>query len=164
MVHAGTHVDLDDPGIQVFVDHEVVADHLKEALLASDGPLTTLDTPHDDALHLLLHHPPLLLADKFHKRLHLPHTLVDHRILVVLLDGVVSQVHELVVDVVQGIIVAAETQVTLLVEPYDGRVEVFDQHPLTDVEFATVYQQRVLDVLLDDELTVLTQAVIGNIV
>lgn len=36
VVHAGTHVDLDDPRIQVLVDHEVIADHLEEALLASD--------------------------------------------------------------------------------------------------------------------------------
>jgi hypothetical protein len=35
-------------------------------------------------------------------------------------------VHELVVDVVQRVIVAAEAEVTLLVEPYDGRVEVLD--------------------------------------
>lgn len=100
MVHAGTHIDFDDPGVEVFVDHEVVADHLEEALLASHGPLTTLDAPDDDALHLLLQHPPLLLPHIFHECPHLPHALLNNRILVVLLDGVVGQVHELVVDIV----------------------------------------------------------------
>jgi hypothetical protein len=34
VVHAGTHVDLDDPWIQVFIDHEVVAYHFEKSLLA----------------------------------------------------------------------------------------------------------------------------------
>jgi hypothetical protein len=73
-------------------------------------------------------------------------------------------VHELVVDVVQRVIVTTETEVTLLVEPYHWWVEVFDQHPLTDVEFTTVYQQRVLDVFLNHELAVFPQAIVSNII
>lgn len=164
MVHAGTHVDLDDPRVQVLVDHEVVTHHFEETLLPSNRPLATLDAPHYDALHLLLDGPPSFLTDKLHKSLHFPHTLVNDCILVVLLDGVVGEVHELVIDIIEGVVVAAKPEVALLVEPDDGWVEVLNQHPLSDVELTTVDEEGVLDVLLDHELAVLPQAVVGNVV
>ena len=164
VVHAWAHVDLYDPGIQVFIDHKVIPDHLKKSLLSSHRALTALDAPHNDALHLVLDHLPLLRPDKLHKGLHLPHALFDHRILVVLLDGVIGQVHEFIVDVVKRVVVAAEAEVALLVEPNSGWVEVLNEHPLPYVELAAVYQQRVFDVFLDDELDVLAEAVIGDVV
>lgn len=100
MVHAGAHIDFNDPWIQVFVNHKVIANHLKKSLLASHRTLTTLDTPYDDTLHLILDGLPLLRPNKLNKSPHLPHALINHRIFVVLLNGVIGEMHEFVVDVV----------------------------------------------------------------
>lgn len=72
--------------------------------------------------------------------------------------------HKFVVDVVQRVLVAAETKVAFFIEPDDRRVEVLDQYPLPNVELLAVDQQRVFDVLLDDELAIFSQTVVCDIV
>jgi hypothetical protein len=69
-----------------------------------------------------------------------------------------------IIDIVQRIFIVCKTKVTLLVEPYFWRVEVLDQYPLTNVEFTTLYQERVFYVFLDYELSRHTQRVVSYIV
>jgi hypothetical protein len=109
VIHAWTHVDFNDPRIQVFVNHKVITDHLKKSLLACNRTLATLNAPDDDAFHLILDDLPLLSADEVNEGLHLPHALLDYRIFIVFLNGVISEMHEFIVDVVQGIVIAAKT-------------------------------------------------------
>lgn len=73
VVHAGTHVDFDEPGVEVFVDHKVIAYQFHRALLADDVPLAALNAPNHNILHLLLHYLPLLSAQPFCELPHLPH-------------------------------------------------------------------------------------------
>lgn len=51
-----------------------------------------------------------------------------------LLDGVVCEVDVTVVYVLQAVVLRAEPDVALVVEPDFGGVEVLDQDPLADVE------------------------------
>lgn len=58
-------------------------------------------------------------------------TLFPHRFLSVVLLGmflnaVIGKMHKSVVDVVEGILIVRKTEVTFLVEPYFGRIEVLD--------------------------------------
>lgn len=66
------------------------------------------------------------------------------------MDGVVGQVHELVVNVAQVVNFAGGPDVTFR-EEVDIEV-VGDKHPHADVKLAAADQKRVLNVLLDDEL------------
>lgn len=164
MVHAGTHVYFDDPRVQVLVDHEVVADHFEEPLFTSDTSFARLDAPHNNVLYLFLDNFPLVVPDIVTKSLHFPHSIVDDCSFVMLLDGVVGQVHKLVLDVVKAIVIGTKTEVTLFIEPNHRRVKVFDQDPLSDVKFLTIDQQRVLDILLNHKLNVLPQAIVCDVV
>lgn len=164
VVHAWTHVDLNQPRIQVLVNHEVVPNQLSRPLLADDMPLAALDAPDHNIFHLLLNDPPLLEAQPLRELPHLPHRLLCIVLLGVLLDAVVGQVREPVVDVVEGVLVVGEAQVALLVEPDARRREVLDGHPLADVEFTALDQEGIFDVFLDDELGGLTEAVVSDVI
>jgi hypothetical protein len=100
MVHAGTHVDLNYPGVEVLVDHEVVTYHLEEALLACNTPFTGLDAPDDDIFDFFLQYFPLICSDIVTKSLHIPHTLIDRRSFMILLNGIVCEMHEFILNVV----------------------------------------------------------------
>lgn len=83
--------------------------------------------------------------------------------MVILLDGVVRQVDVSVVDVLQTVELGAESDVALFVEPDFGRVEVLNEHPLSDVEFPIMDDQRIFDVLLSHVLNVLAETVVHNV-
>jgi hypothetical protein len=55
---------------------------------------------------------------------------------------------ELVAQLAGVVFLKAETAVELSVEPNLWRVIVLHQHPLPDIEFATINYQWILDVLL----------------
>jgi deoxyhypusine synthase len=69
-----------------------------------------------------------------------------------------------VVNVVQGELISTETDIALIVEPYLRRTVVLDKNPLSDVKLFSLHQQRVLNVLLDDELYTSSQTIISDIV
>lgn len=164
MVHARTHVYFYYPGVQVFIDHEVVPNHLEKPFLACYTPLAGLYTPHDDIFNLLLDVPPVFLPDVVAKCLHVPHAIVDDCLLMILLNGVIGEMHEFVLNVVETIVVATEPEVALFVEPNNWRIIVLDEYPLPDIELLAVDEKGVLDILLDDKLAVLSEAVVGNII
>jgi hypothetical protein len=56
------------------------------------------------------------------------------------------------VEVTNVIVVSAEAQITLLIEPNSQRVPRRDENPLANVEFPTPNDKRMLDVLLNDPL------------
>ena len=126
VVHAGTHVDLNQPRVQLLVDHEVVTDQLTGPLFAHHVPLAALDAPDHNVLDLLLDLEPVVGPDCVCEFGHGPHALVDVALLVVLLDAVVGEVDVSVVDVVEGEVVGAKPHVALVVEPYLGRIVVLD--------------------------------------
>lgn len=138
MVHARAHVYLYYPRVQVFINHEVVPNHLKEPLLACYTALTRFYTPHDDIFDLLLDVVPVFFTDVVAKGLHVPHAVVDDCLLMVLLNGVVGEVHEFVVDVVKTIVVAAEAEIALFVEPDDWGIVVFNEYPLPDIKLLAI--------------------------
>ena len=74
---------------------------------------------------------------------------------VVFLDGVVGEVGVFVAQFAGVVFLEAEAAVELPVKPDLGWGVVLDQHPLSDVEFAPVYYQRVLYVFLDNVLRLL---------
>ena len=76
----------------------------------------------------------------------------------------ISEVHEAVVYVVEGVLLVGEAQVALLVKPDLGRREVLHHHPLPDVELAPLDHQWVLYVLLHHELRWHSQAVVSYVV
>ena len=82
----------------------------------------------------------------------------------VLLDGVVGEVGESVVNVVQVVLLVCEAEVALVVEPYFGWVEVLNDDPLPNIELPPLDQHRVLDVLLHHELCGPAHAVVNNII
>lgn len=81
-----------------------------------------------------------------------------------LLDRIIGQVREAIVDVVKREIVIRKSEVAFFVEPNFGRIEVLDKHPLPDIELPAFDKQRVLDILLDDELSRQTQTIVSDIV
>ena len=66
-----------------------------------------------------------------------------------LLDSVVCQVHELVLDLVDVVRLATHADVAL----FEAVAFVFvrDHHPQTYVKLALIYEQGLLDVLLEDK-------------
>lgn len=82
----------------------------------------------------------------------------------IFLDAVVSQMCESVVNVVKGVFIIGETEVALVVEPNCWRGKVLDGHPLADVEFPALDEERVFYVFLDNELCWLPEAVISYVV
>lgn len=84
----------------------------------------------------------LTLLDIILKLLVCPHVLlgqqwVPRAVLVVLLDGVVGQVYGLI-KVLQRVLLGAETEVAVLVEPDGQGVPVSDQEPLPYVELTVI--------------------------
>ena len=69
------------------------------------------------------------------------------------LDGVVGQMHEWIVAVVKFVFTARRAQVSFLKEEHFHVL--VDEDPDADVELAFANQQRLLNVLLDDEREVL---------
>lgn len=69
-----------------------------------------------------------------------------------------------VVNVVKGELISTETDIALIVEPNLRRTVVLDKNPLPDVKLFSLHQQRVLNVLLDDELYTSSQTIISDIV
>lgn len=85
---------------------------------------------------------------------HLPHTLLDFTFFIVFLDGIVGEMDEPVVDVIQGVVVHWEAEVAFLVEVDFCGAVVLDENPLSDIKFATLYQKWSLYVFLDYKLDV----------
>ena len=70
----------------------------------------------------------------------------------------------LVLELLWVVVLQAEAQVVLLIEPYLGRAVVFDNNPHADVEFAPADDQWVLYVLLHHVLGLLAQACVQDVV
>lgn len=164
MVHAWTHVDLNDPGVEILIYHEIIAYHLKESLFACDTSFAGFDAPNYNIFYFFLDDFPFIKSYIIAKGFHVPHAVVDNCGFVILLDGIVGEMHEFVMNVVETILVAAKTKVALFVKPDNWRIVVLDENPLSDVKFFTIYQQRILYVFLDHELAVFSQAIVGNII
>ena len=165
VVHRRAAVDLDQPGLQPVVDHEIIPNQFERVPSAIYLILSADYGCNDDFLHpgndfFELAFSSLQL-DILLQLLHAPHRLVLQLLQVdlgvVLLDGVVGQVRELVAQFKRVVFLQAEAEVELGIEPDARRVVVLDQHPLADVEFPPVYYQWVLDVLLHHVLCLLAQ-------
>lgn len=86
----------------------------------------------------------MTLLDVILKLFVCPHVLVGEQwmpraVLVVFLDGVVGQVNGLV-KVLQRVLLGAEAEVAVLIEPDGQGVPVSDQEPLPDVELTVIDQ------------------------
>lgn len=167
IVHCRTHIDLNQPRIQVLVNHEVVANQLKTVPPGRNASLTALNTPHNNISDFLLDCFPPILANVLSKLTHRPHVSWNLSLLakfmVVLLDRVIREVDISVVDVLETVELGAEPDVALFVEPYFGRVEVLNENPLSYVKFTIMNHQWIFDVFLGDILDVLTKTVVNDI-
>jgi hypothetical protein len=134
VLHTGRHVNLNKPGIEVLINHKVIPDKLTTTLPAIRKSLTTLNRPHNNVLYFLNNLFPSLLANKGNKLTFLPHTFINNEILVVLLNGVVRQMLKSVMNVVQRVIISAESNVTLVIKPNFGRIVILNMDPLADIE------------------------------
>ena len=126
MVHAGTHVDLDYPRVEVFVYHEVVPHHLEEALFTCHTPLTGFDAPDYYIFYLFLNIFPVLRANELAECLHVPHGVINNGCFMIFLNRVVGEVHELVVNVIEAELITTKSDITFFIEPYHRRVVVFN--------------------------------------
>lgn len=138
IVHTGTHVDLNYPGVEILVYHKVVAHHLEETLFPSHTSLTTFNAPHNDTFHFVLQDLPFLDANVFDEGLHFPHALVDNCFFVVFLDRVVGEMDEFIVNIVERIVVTTKSKVAFIVKPDNWRIKILDEDPLTYVELTSV--------------------------
>lgn len=161
---AGVLVDLDQPHLQLAVDEEVQPEDLEAVLPLvlvdlllhrAEGHVGDLLDPAPDAPHLLLGH---VLAEVAEGEL----VGVFELAVVggVLLDGVVGEVDEVVVDVVGGEGLGRGADVALLEEVDVHRFR--QQRPHADVELPVVYQERLLNVLLDHERTRVQLELLGG--
>lgn len=94
----------------------------------------------------------------FLERFHPPEIPVLGVVFTVFLQGVVGQMHEVILNrgAVKSVEFGRETQIALIVEVEPS--ERVDKYPHPDVELTSVYQQRILYVLLQDY-----RAVVGEI-
>ncbi len=60
---------------------------------------------------------------------------------------------EPVLNVIQRVVISAETHITLVIKPDLWWVVILNAHPLPDVELLSTNEQWVLNVLLNHELT-----------
>jgi len=100
----------------------------------------------------------ILLAHKVHVKISLKLVvaelvtwLVLTVIVSILLDGIVGQVDQVVIEILQIVLVAACTDVTLLVpEGLEIAVDACDHHVVPDIELSVVIQKRAVYVALND--------------
>ena len=164
VIHAWAHIDLDDPRVKILIYHEIITNHLKKSFFASDTPLTSFNTPNYNIFNLFLYDLPFILSNKLAKSLHIPHGIFDSGSFMMFLDGVVGKVHEFIVNIVQIKLVTAKSDIALLIKPYNWRVVIFYENPLSDIKFFAIDQKRILYIFLDDKLTIFAETVIGNVV
>jgi hypothetical protein len=171
VVHGGGAVDFDKPGIELLINHEIVADELKAVMSADylilrtdDGRYDHLPHPCDDFLEFALSEGRFYILHELLVRPHrLLHELLRVDFAVVLLDRVVGEMGEFVVEFGRVVFLQAEPEVELGVDPYFGRGVVFDQYPLSDIELASVDDEWILDVFLHDELCFLVERVVEDV-
>lgn len=60
---------------------------------------------------------------------------------------------EPVANVIKRVVIGTEPDVTLVIEPDFGWIVILNADPLPDVKLFTSDQERVFDILLNDELT-----------
>ena len=164
MVHTRTHVDLYDPWVEILVDHKIISNHLEEPFFASDTSLACFDAPDNNILDFFLKSFPLIFSYIFAKSLHIPHALIDDSSFMIFLNGIVSEMLEFIMNIVETVVISTKPEIALLVKPNDWRIEVLDENPLSDVKFFTIYQQRIFDIFLDYKLAIFTKTVICNII
>ena len=161
-LEAGVGVDLDQPHLELLVDHEVQPEDLEVVLQAAgvqlqegglnrvggDGPHLGVDVFGEAAAALAVLLVEVALELVVGELVTLLVLAVEGA---VLLDGVVGEVDELIADVVEVEVVGGGADVALA-EPVGAHeaVQAGDQHVVADVELPPLVQQRVLDVLLDD--------------
>lgn len=90
MVHSGTHVDLDNPRVQVLIYHEIIANHLKKPFFSSNTSLASFDTPDNDIFDFFLNIFPIFSSYKLTESFHVPHGIIDGGIFMMFLNGVVG--------------------------------------------------------------------------
>jgi hypothetical protein len=69
-----------------------------------------------------------------------------------------------IIDIVQRIFVIGKAKIALFVKPYFGRGKVLDENPLTNIELSSLDEKGILDILLNNELSGLSECVISDIV
>ena len=77
-------------------------------------------------------------------------TLLLHEVIRLFVHGVVGEVFEPVLDILQVVVPSAEPDVAFLEEPNLDRIEVQHQTPLPNVQFPPRVKQGVFDILLTD--------------
>lgn len=129
IVHGGTHINFNEPGIVLFVNHKIIPNKLTAVPASRYPSLAAFYAPDNDILHAFLDFFPSIFTDVLCKLIHGPHIpgyLGEVEFGVVLLDGVVSEMDVSVVDVLEVVLLGTESDVALVVEPDFGRVEVLD--------------------------------------
>ena len=126
MIHTWTHVYLNDPRIQVLVDHKVIANHLKESSFASNTTFTSLDTPNNNIFNFFLNNFPLFFSNKLTKSLHIPHTLINNSSFMIFLNRIIRQMHKFIMNIVKTIVITTKSKITLLIKPYYRRIVILD--------------------------------------
>ena len=164
MLHAWAHVDLDQPRVEILIDHEIITHKFTRAFLCHHMAFTTFNTPDHNVLNFLLSFQPFVRTHVFSQFLHRPHTFLNISLFVVLLHTIVCQMDMPVVNVVEREVISAKSRIALIIKPYFGRVEILDKDPLADVELLTFDQHWVLDVFLDHKLAVSSKTVVCYIV
>jgi hypothetical protein len=71
---------------------------------------------------------------------------------------------EPVANVVKRVVIGTEPDVTLVIEPDFWWIVILNADPLPDVELFTSNQERVFDILLDDELASSPATVSDNVI
>lgn len=156
----GTQVDLQQPRVQLAVQHEVEAIHFEAVgLVLYAGLLAGSHCFHDDVLNSLTNLLALyrIVLEDLAEELGLRHDKIGFFVadlIVVLLDAEVGQVLVCVADVTQVVLGATNTQVELAEHVDLQWVKAGHEYPLTNVKFASLVevmqQERFLNVLLDD--------------
>jgi hypothetical protein len=81
----------------------------------------------------------------------------------VFLHGIVSQMRETVAQFSGIVVLKAKTQIKFPIEPNTGWIVLLNYYPLTNIEFTTVNYQRILNVLLQHILSLLSHRIIQQI-
>lgn len=125
---------------------------------------TAFDAPNYYVFDLLLNFFPFIFSQPLCELVHVPHWFLRTVLLGVFLDGVVCEVCEAVVDVVEREVIVGEAKIALLIEPYFRRIEVLNEHPLSDIKLSSFDEQWILYIFLYYKLCGSSKTVICDII
>lgn len=153
-VHAWTHVNLNQPRIEILIYHKIKTHQLKRTLFWSHIVLTAFNTPDYNILNLLFYFGPIFLPDMLSESSHLPHTILNLAFLVMFLYRIICQMNKPILNIIQWKIIHTESEIAFVIKIYLGRTVILNHHPLPDIKFPPLNQQRFLDIFLYDKLSI----------